>query len=199
MTTLDWNVSYTILYYVKEHFYILVSSFERESCEYPNFPILLGWFRKKGHYLQLVSMMDKQGFGVRMVRLALIYLLSVYISSKNKPSWKICLLDISIALSDMTITPAMLGLYVSKKTLEGYQTCGNILYSHCYFGVKIQAYIDLVVGLTTSGVELGKNMLISENQLWCIFLFLLSSGCQPQGRPLLIICNQVKFVFGKNV
>ena len=70
MTTLDWNVSYTILYYVKEHFYILVSSFERESCEYPNFPVLLDWFRKKGHYLQLVVMMDKQGFGVRMVRLA---------------------------------------------------------------------------------------------------------------------------------
>ena len=62
VTTLDWNVSYTILYYVKEHFYILVSSFERESCEYPNFPVLLDWFRKKGHYLQLVVMMDKQGW-----------------------------------------------------------------------------------------------------------------------------------------
>ena len=41
VTTLDWNVSHTILYYVKEHFYILVSSFERESCEYPNFLVLL--------------------------------------------------------------------------------------------------------------------------------------------------------------
>ena len=112
-----------------------------------------------------------------MVRLALIYLLYVYISSKNKPSQKIYLLDINIALSDMTVTQAMLGLYVSKRTFEGYQTCGNILYSHCYFGVNIQAYVDLVVDLTTSGVELGKNMLISENQLRCVFLFLLSSGC----------------------
>ena len=77
----------------------------------------------------------------------------------------------------MTVTQAMLGLYVSKRTFEGYQTCGNILYSQCYFGVNIQAYVDLVVGLTTSGVELGKNMLISENQLRCVFMFLLSSGC----------------------
>ena len=98
----------------------------------------------------------------------------------------------------MTVTQAMLGLYVSKITFEGYQTCRKILYSHFYFGVNIQAYVDLVMGLTTSGVELGKKMLISENQLGCFFLFLLSSGCQPQGRPLLIICNQVKFVFGKN-
>ena len=77
----------------------------------------------------------------------------------------------------MTVTQPIAGLYVSKRTFEGYQTCGKILYSHCYFGVNIQAYVDLVVGLTTSGVELGKNMLISKNQLRCVFLFLLSSGC----------------------
>ena len=41
VTTVDWNVSHTILYYAKEHLYILVSSFERKYCEYPNFPILL--------------------------------------------------------------------------------------------------------------------------------------------------------------
>ena len=56
MTTLnDWNVIYKILYYVKEHLYIFVSSFERESCEYPNFPVLLDWFRKKGHHLQVAT------------------------------------------------------------------------------------------------------------------------------------------------
>ena len=53
----------------------------------------------------------------------------------------------------MAVTQAMLGLYVSKRTFEGYQTCGKILYSHSYFGVNFQAYVDLVVGLTTSGVE----------------------------------------------
>ena len=38
------------------------------------------------------------------VSLGLIHLLSAYISSKNKPSQKTYLLDINIALLDMTVT-----------------------------------------------------------------------------------------------